>query len=530
MFRVFFALALLGSTLFASIPLTLKSLERQKASRARDFMVWEFLQRPDITKQEAKKAYALVVNKNNLKIKTLYAKIVDDDIRFELECKKRKDLLAIVDTKCLQKAFSLYKTRKYNRFQRDELLMRGLTKRQKQLLLLQNEPYSFKRYRFYDPDLVVSYLLTIPKREFIKYFNKPLSKSALEFLLKASNFERLVMHVVTNYDLEQLQRSFFNIDAKKLSAKTIFYIGLNALRNGHKKEAIKFFRLSKKKEKIQRYIDKINFWLYLTTQERGYLQTMLLSMSINIYTLYAHEKIGIDVENYFDELDTNGKKSPYNLQNPFDWAQILAQIKKIQRSELFKLAKRFRYIDTLPVQRFIIEKAFEYKTHGYITPYERYLKNYSNNDKALIYAIMRQESDFIPSALSRTFAIGLMQLMPFLIEHIAKKQKESIRRFDAFFDPKKNLQYANIHLKWLKSALNDNPLFIAYSYNGGYGFFTRYKKVRFTKKAYEPFMSMEMMLNAQTREYGKRVLANYVMYKKIFGEAFSIIDFFEKLR
>ncbi len=494
-------------------------------------MVWEFLQLPNVSQVEAKEAFKLVQNKNNYKIKKLYAKIVDDEVRKEFDCKKRKDLLAITDAKCLRFAFSLYKTRSLNRFEREQLAKRDLSGWQKKLLVLQNEPYSFKRYRTYSPSLVVSYLLTVPKKDFYKNFNKTLSMDDVAFLQKASNFHRFVMYVVTNYDLNELQRSFFGIDEKKLSFETTFYLALNALRNGNEKEAARLLRASEKKARHQRNIDKVYFWLYQATHDRSYLETMLLSMSINIYTLYAHETMQADVENYFYELLTNGEHSPYDLRNPFDWEKIIQEIRATKPNELFKLAKKYRYDDTLAVQRFIVEKAFRYKAHGYITPYEKYLKGFTNDEKALVYAIMRQESDYIPSSISRSFALGLMQLMPFLVKNIAKKQNENIKRFDEMFQPRKNLKYANIHLQWLKKLLDDNPLYIAYAYNGGYGFFTRYKAGgRFGKGVYEPFMSMEMMQNAQSREYGKRVLANYVMYKKIYNEPFSIVAFFQTLR
>jgi len=41
-------------------------------------------------------------------------------------------------------------------------------------------------------------------------------------------------------------------------------------------------------------------------------------------------------------------------------------------------------------------------------------------------------------------------------------------------------------------------------------------------------MSMEMMRNSETREYAKIVLANYAMYKKIYNQKFSIVEFFSK--
>ena len=90
------------------------------------------------------------------------------------------------------------------------------------------------------------------------------------------------------------------------------------------------------------------------------------------------------------------------------------------------------------------------------------------------------------------------------------------------FKPSYNIKYALKHLKWMKKSLY-HPLFIAYAYNGGMGFFKKHLKTgAFTKGKYEPFLSMELMSNKESREYGKKVLSNYVMYKKILGEEVSI--------
>ena len=528
--RSFFLFFCCGVSLYATVSLEYISTKPQ--SRARDFLIWEYLQHNDITPQKAKKVYKLVKNKNNPKIKKLYAKIVDDAIRYELQCKKRKDLLKIEDDRCLNFAFSPYKTIKMSRFQRDQLLTRNLSMKNKKILQLQNEPCSFVRYREYDPDDVTSFLLTLPRSVFQSKFDKKLKKNDIEFLMCSLKFDRFVVRVVTDYSLKNLQRSLFSLSLKRLNSKSAFFLALNAVRYNQKKSAIRYLKTAYAKAKKQRERDKINFWLYLVSGDTLYLKNLLLSMSINIYTLYAHEKTNVEVVNYFNEVDTVAKKSSYNLQNPFDWLYILDTVHATKRSELFRLIRQqYKYEDLAPVQCFVIERAYNYKMHGYISPYDKYLKKLSKQQKAFFYSLMRQESTYIPSAISRSFAVGLMQLMPFLIDHIAKKKQEKIISFTQLFDPEKNIQYAKIHLKWLQKVLDENPLFIAYAYNGGYGFFSRYKKSgRFLQGKYEPFLSMEMMANTQTREYGKRVLANYVMYMKIYGEKFSLIGFFESLK
>lgn len=136
---------------------------------------------------------------------------------------------------------------------------------------------------------------------------------------------------------------------------------------------------------------------------------------------------------------------------------------------------------------------------------------------------MRQETRFIPGLISRSFALGLMQIMPFNVDSINKIHPLKVSSYDDMFNPAYNIPYAIEHLKHIEATLY-NPVFMAYAYNGGIGFTKRLITAEgmFMSGEHEPFMSMELIFNAESREYGKKVLANYVIYKKILGEEVSI--------
>ena len=57
-----------------------------------------------------------------------------------------------------------------------------------------------------------------------------------------------------------------------------------------------------------------------------------------MYTLYQREKMSVDVDNYFISLKTNNETPVKNLHDPFDWNDILKEIKKTDKKELFTLA------------------------------------------------------------------------------------------------------------------------------------------------------------------------------------------------
>ena len=148
-----------------------------------------------------------------------------------------------------------------------------------------------------------------------------------------------------------------------------------------------------------------------------------------------------------------------------------------------------------------------------VAKYRNIIKNYDIYKQVLIYSIARQESHFIPSAVSFSSAQGVMQIMPFLSYDISKKLNEDYNVYEQFI-PEKNIKYGSIHLDTLMNQFDNNPLFIAYAYNGGAGYTrNQLKKGLFKEKSkYEPFLSMEMISYTETREYGKKVLANYYIY------------------
>ena len=191
-----------------------------------------------------------------------------------------------------------------------------------------------------------------------------------------------------------------------------------------KKKALEYLTASFEKSKGRSQKDKSLFWMYQVSKDKKYLNKLLLSMDINIYTLYAREMLDESMVNFFTSTKVTDELSPKSIQDPFSWSEILKEISKTPKDKLFELSKTYQQKNMIPVQSFILEKAYGFNMHGYIMPYDRYLTELSIDEKALVYSIMRRESSYIPAALSPSFALGLMQLMPFLVDDIAKKQKK----------------------------------------------------------------------------------------------------------
>lgn len=517
---------------FSDAEILFTDIESKPAGRAKNFMIWQYLKQ-DITAKEADKAYSLVTGDIYKINKAYLKKSKNEALLRQQECKNSKDLLAINEADCFKLAMSPYKTLKMDDKSREKLIAKLNSKSAKDAVKIQAEPYSEKAYISYEANTVVGMFLNVCTSYRRENLNLNLSKEFIDHMFaKETSAWRsfaLIKKIVNDDNLDNLQKSLLLLDGDTVDADANFLLGLNQLRYDNPKKAIENFKLARKKATRQMNKDKNTFWMYQSSKSKKYLKELSESHKINIYTQYAKEKLNLDVLNYFTTVEVVDKKNNKNISSPFVWSDILKEINETPKDQLLELAKKYNQRNMAPVQAFIMEKAYSFKMHGYIMPYDEFLEDISNDQKALVYALMRQESQYIPSALSRSFALGLMQIMPFVTDDLSTRMKDPIARYDDMFIPEHNIKYALKHLEWLQKTYY-HPLFIAYAYNGGLGYFRRHLQAgTFTKGKYEPFMSMELMSNAESREYGKRVLSNYAMYKKILGEEVSISDLLHTL-
>lgn len=527
MIRPFLLLLSLSVFLYAEI--SLEYLNTKPKSNSKDFMIWQYLNQ-NISPQDADSAYEQVKSVKNNKIFYRYArKTKKQKIKEKYRCKRIRNLLRIRDPECLSFAYQPNKSLNYTNKQRNKLISKLDDENLICMLNIQNEPHIQEAYEKYKADSFLEFFNKVGYRYRNKNLNIQLNKKFIDTLSCSKRVSLFIKTIVNTKSLYKLQKSLLLANGENFDSRSNFFLGLNHLLHKDKLNAMIFFEFSKNKANSRIDKDKSIFWQYLVSNDKKYLQELIKSTDINIYTLYAGERMDVKTRNYFYKMDMSKTKSSVSLNNPFEWDKIYNEIKETPQNELHTLIDKYKNINMLPAQAYIIQKASQYRMHGYLMPYDKYLVGLSTDDKAIVYALMRQESQLIPAALSHSFALGLMQIMPFVTNAISKEIRNPINNLNDMFEPKNNLRYARHHLRWMKRSLY-HPLFIAYAYNGGIGFFKRYLlSGKFKKRVFEPFLSMEMMSNTESREYGKKVLANYVMYKKILGEEVSIIDLFDNL-
>ncbi len=527
-------LLLLSLSLFAEV--ALEDINTKPSSLAKNFMIWRFLHQ-DITPAQADEAFYQYRDVNNRLFKAYAKKSDREEVQYTAECLSlpTKQLVKSNDLSCVKMAFSPYKASVMGEDDRNRLARLLDKEKTYTWIEMMDDLLQTKRItdlRQYKPSTFMYLFLSAGMKFRQGHLNRALPSTYLKEMKKHWGFKRFVILVVTDSRYGNLQKELLKVDASvKLHSETHFYLAMNAIEHDQNENALAHLKKAHKLAYYRSHKDKMIFWQYLITKDKKLLETLGESIDINMYALYAKEKLGIEVTNFYTKLPTyENNTTKADLTDPFVWNELLIEIRGTPKGELQTLADKYANEEMLPLHSFIYEKASGYKEMGYIMPYDKYMQDLSNEDKAIYYALMRQESRFIPAALSRSYALGLMQMMPFLVKALDKGFKEKRHSFEEMFDPEKNITYAKKHIAWLQKSLY-HPVLMAYAYNGGIGFTKRYitKDNCFTDAKYEPFMSMEMMANSESREYGKKVLSNYVIYKKILGEKVSILALFDKL-
>ena len=132
--------------------------------------------------------------------------------------------------------------------------------------------------------------------------------------------------------------------------------------------------------------------------------------------------------------------------------------------------------------------------------------------KALTWAIMREESDFIADAKSSSLAYGLMQLIVPTAKGVARGtglgwDEASLK------EPRVNVALGTRLLGQLRGTFVDNPSLAIAAYNGGGGAVARWIAAR----GDEPFdLWVEEIPWEETRGYEKRVLSSEAAYAYLY--------------
>lgn len=522
----------LCAALSAKPLLTLKELGSKPKGIARDFYIWEFISDKDTSLEESLKAYDLVYREIPKLKSALQAKGYHPKIPKNIACAKLPITeLVKQDEQCI--AFGLK-------------LSQVPTMPASQIATLQQKlaksPNLLAKIKILRSSDIAQAMFAANAQVFAEIFNALTYQQKLQIFAKspdpkaiqrlanqnASSFNRVLQHIILDSRLLAFKQAIAKADITTSDSNTFFLLGINELLNGSKQQALRYFERSRNAAIDPFFKDRAMFWQYLVSGNVAFLHDLQTSKFVDIFSIYANQKLktkpNYEIVSSFDGLIL--KKPPINISDPFAWQvarDSIGSIKDMTRYE--EEVNRFYTIDTTPHLAHFSNRITKYSVNYYIMPYVDLVHWRDDKQKAMSLAIAKQESHFIPALVSRSYALGMMQIMPFNLEPFAKKLEIKHKvTLEDLFKPEFAYTFGTMFLEELNDEFK-HPLFVAYAYNGGPGFWRRTlaKGQLFVKnRKYEPWLSMELIANEEPRFYGMKVLANYIIYQELLGHKVDI--------
>ncbi len=368
------------------------------------------------------------------------------------------------------------------------------------------------------------------------YKYRGLSVSSRNAYLKAvtSNQEdvaRAAIIELTNLIISKRDVIGFNLLKKKLSTPDQFQsfrLGLAAYGLGRKTEAIRFFKKASASDESGFWRSAALFWLYKLT---GISKYRVMAKNVKPYSYYTlrayHGKVPTANptvwNSFYLRKTTEAKRGKlFALLGYMQWA--IDEAKKGGPYSAYEIGRFALSIgdyrlsmeaagagvnnanSPLPVEALKIAFPCLYRTHVH-----RHARIHSVSPY-LMLALIREESRFTHDIVSHAGAVGLTQLMPQTAKKIWRKLNPG-RKFSShmLFDPNINIGLGSYHMKQLL-AVYKNEIYALAAYNAGK---SRVEQWRQKMPFQDADLFVEMIPFEETRNYVRRVMRSYYIYKKV---------------
>lgn len=177
-----------------------------------------------------------------------------------------------------------------------------------------------------------------------------------------------------------------------------------------------------------------------------------------------------------------------------------------------------RIFIVLMIVFFIAHYPLTEKNFIYPFPYREKVEQHAAEyrvDKYLAVSVMKVESNFTEGAISRSGAVGLMQIMPETAEWIAYRLEEEKPTISDLHESGRNIKYGIWYLSDLEKEFYENDILALAAYNAGRG---NVRKWMEQKEWGKNFSDIEAIPYLETRQYVKKVLACREKYNELYGE------------
>ena len=150
-------------------------------------------------------------------------------------------------------------------------------------------------------------------------------------------------------------------------------------------------------------------------------------------------------------------------------------------------------------------------------PWRDEIESYSrqnNLDPYLVAALIRQESEFNPGAVSRAHALGLMQIMPATSRKLSRSLGVPAPPVNRLYVPQTSLQLGTFYLRNVLDQYDGRIEPALAGYNAG-----EHRADRWLgwHSLDDPAQFVESIPFAETRDYVESVLRNAEIYRRIYG-------------
>ncbi|HEU0117784.1 MAG TPA: lytic transglycosylase domain-containing protein [Alphaproteobacteria bacterium] len=285
-----------------------------------------------------------------------------------------------------------------------------------------------------------------------------------------------------------------------------------------------------------------NFWAYRVTkrlgqndQARNYLEAAA-KQPRSFYGFLASQLLGRSVAWSWDLPELNAKNVELLANQPTGWrALALVQVGQ------YRMAERELHHINPQGNRDLQEAMLSLAERGHMPALAMQLGGMATDtsgkrydaalypvppwqpeegfqvDRALVYALMRRESQFDPTAVSYQGACGLMQIMPATANLIADDNvTASGSCSQRLMNPSFNIALGQKYVMRLAGVpgIGDNLLLILAAYNSGPGKMAHWAD----GNAGDPLFFLESMPVRETRDYVQHVLIHYWSYRARLSE------------
>lgn len=135
-------------------------------------------------------------------------------------------------------------------------------------------------------------------------------------------------------------------------------------------------------------------------------------------------------------------------------------------------------------------------------------------DRFLAISVMKVESNFVEGAMSKSGAVGLMQIMPDTADWIATQLDEKPPSIRQLHNSDTNIKYGIWYLAELEDEFFGNDVLALAAYNAGRGNVQHWMETKGWRKN---FSDVDEIPFNETKNYVKKVLACREKYSELYG-------------